>query len=227
MEEWQPLNLGTVTGKAAVLFIGLMIVANCIRARRWKIYEFVFTLVAWYVAFSHVRFVFLACIVTAPWLARDMARSFFGEPNEKTIPALNALFAAGAAVAIVYLFPSQAALEKKVATAFPMQTIASIQPSWRTFNDYSVAGMMDFDSKPTFMDSRNDVFEHHGIFQDFLAISNLGDPLRLLDSYRIDHVLIHANTPLSYLLERTKGWRIKTSEGTGENAFNLFERSSQ
>lgn len=227
MEEWQPLNLGTVTGKAAVVFIGLLIVANCVRARKWKLYEFAFTFVAWYVAFSHVRFVFLACIVTAPWLARDMTRSFFGEPNEKTIPALNALFAVGAAVAVIYLCPSQSALEKKVDAAFPMQTIASIQPSWRTFNDYSVAGMMDFDSKPVFMDSRNDVFEHHGVFQDFLAITNLGDPLRLLDAYRIDHVLIHANTPLAYLLERTKGWRIETSEGTGENTFDLFERSSE
>lgn len=227
MDEWQPLNLGSITGKMAVLFIGLMIVANCVRGRKWKIYEFAFTFFAWYVAFSHVRFVFLACIITAPWLAGDMARSFLGEPNEKTVPVLNALFVAGVAVALIYIFPSEAALQKKVDTAFPLRAIASIQPSWRTFNDYSTGGMMDFNSRPVFMDSRNDIFEHHGVFQDFLAIEGLHDSLKLLDSYRIDHVLIHEGTPLAYLLEHSPDWRVTMSEGTGENTFNLFEKTGK
>ncbi len=41
-EEWQPLNLGNSSGKAAAVALILAIVANCVRARKWKLYELVF-----------------------------------------------------------------------------------------------------------------------------------------------------------------------------------------
>ncbi len=43
---------------------------------------------------------------------------------------------------------------------FPMHTIAVIDPSWRTFNWDYVGGMMDFQGKATFIDTRFDSFEH-------------------------------------------------------------------
>jgi hypothetical protein len=225
-EEWQPLNLGGSAGKAAAISICLMIVANCVRSRKWKVFELAFILFAWYEAFAHQRFAFLACILTAPWLAADLARSFFRQATEKTIPALNALFAAGIVFALVYLSPSQSTLQKDLAARYPFQSIALIQPSWRTFNDYALGGMMDFNSKPTFIDSRNDTFEHHGVLQDFLAIEGLRDPFTLLDRYHVDHVLIGANSPLSFALERSPNWRVQMREGDGVNTCELFARNN-
>src|SRR5208282_2968058 len=132
-----------------------------------------FILFAWYYAFAHQRFAFLACIVTMPWLTADVARSFMAAPDEKTIPALNALIAVGIVCLFAYLFPSESMLEQDFAAARPLRAIASIQPAWRTFDDYALGGIMDFYSKPVFSDSRNDLFVHSGVYKDFLDIENL------------------------------------------------------
>jgi hypothetical protein len=225
VQEWQPLNLSTILGGAVLLSIGLMIVANCIRGRKWKIYELAFIFFAWFAAFDHMRFTFLASVLTIPMLAGDVARSFFAKPNEKTVPALNALFVAGAVWAMVILFPSEAALQKGLAEGFPLETIASIEPSWRIYNQDSLGGMMDFYSKSPMVDTRWDTFEHHGELQDFLDIMRFQEPLKLLDKYRIDHVLLNANDPLVFLLERTPGWRVEKREGAGDGAHVLLART--
>jgi hypothetical protein len=224
MVEWQPLSMGTTTGIAAAATIGLMIVANMLRGRKWRIYELVFILTAWYLAFAHQRFAYLACIVTMPWLAADVARSFFGEASEKTIPVLNAVFAAAILGSLAFVFPSEVELHRQLATGIPLQTIAEIQPSWRTFTDYSLGGMLAFESKPDFLDSRNDIFEHHGVLQQFVQIQALRSPFKLLDRNRIDHVLIHANSPLSFALSLSPAWKVIRHEGSGDNAYELFAR---
>jgi hypothetical protein len=224
-DEWQPLNFRSSVGIAAVIFLALMIVSNCVRWRKWKVYEFAFVLFAWYYAFAHQRFAFMACVLTAPWLAGDVARSFFRKRSEKTIPALNALFAAAVACAVVFLLPSEVELERALAARYPFQSIARIQPSWRTFNDYGLGGMLDFNFKPSFIDSRNDTFEHHGVLQAFLAIENLNNPLKLLDQYRIDHVLIRTGSPLAGVLEHSPAWQIELREGAGGNQYELLAKS--
>ena len=225
VQEWEPLNLGTVRGEAVLLAIGLMIVANCIRGRRWKVYELAFLFFAWFAAFDHVRFTFLACVLTMPLLTVDVARSFFAKPNEKTIPAVNALFVAGALWAMVILFPSEAALQEGLAMKFPLQTIASIQPSWRTYNQDSLGGMMDFNYKSPMLDTRFDTFESHGVLGDFLDIMRFQEPLKLLDKYQIDHVLVSEQWPITTLLERTPGWRVVTREGKGDDTVVLLAKT--
>ena len=225
IQEWQPLNLSTVLGGAVLLGVGLMIVANCIRGRKWKIYELAFIFFAWFAAFDHVRFTFLASVVTIPMLAGDVARSFFGKPNEKTIPAVNALFVAGAVWALVILFPAEAKLQKGLAAEFPLQTIASIEPSWRTYNQDTLGGMLDFNSKSSFVDSRWDIFEAHGQLEDYLDIMRVRSPLKLLDKNRIDHVLIPGSWSLALLLEDTPGWQVARREGSGDDAYVLFTRT--
>ena len=225
VQDWYPLAVNSILGMAAVLVIGLTIVANCICGRKWKVYELAFLLFAWFAAFDHVRFTFLASVVAIPMLAGDVARSFFDKPNEKTIPAMNALFAAGAVCAMVIFFPSEATLQEDLAAEFPLQTIASIQPSWRTYNQDILGGMMDFNYRSPMVDTRWDTFEYHGVLKDFLDIMRIQEPLKLLDKNRIDHVLIPENWPLAYLLERTPGWRVERREGTGDDTHVLFART--
>ena len=145
-------------------------------------------------------------------------------PSKKTIPALNAVFVTGVVCVLVYLYPPEKALEKDLAAAYPFESIARIQPTWRTFNEYSLGGMMDFNAKPTFIDSRNDIFEHHGILQEYLDIENLREPFRRLDESRIDHVLIHENTALSFSLEHSQDWRVEMRGGSGDDRYELFAR---
>jgi len=226
--EWQPLHVDSLLGICAVGAIGLMVAGNCIRGRKWTLFEIAIVFFAWFAAFDHMRFAFLAGVLTTPLLAREIERSFLSEPDTgKTIPVMNALMVAAAAAVMFYVFPSEAALEKKLAEAFPLRMIASIQPGWRTFNMDHVGGRMDFESKAPFIDSRFEIFEHGGVLGDYLAVTNIQNPLQLLDKYRIDHVLMTDNMPLIYLLQRTAGWREQMREKAGGDTYVLYVRAPQ
>ena len=166
--EWKPLSLSGLAGIFAFGAMCLMVVANVFRGRKWHVYELAIVFFAWYAAIDHMRFLFLAAVLTTPILAFDIRHGFELESDEKTIPAANAFIVAAAAVVILLIFPSEKKLTNKLSTFFPMQSIAAIQPSWRTFNSDYVGGMMTFQSKPGFIDSRFDIFEHEGVLADYL-----------------------------------------------------------
>ena len=68
--------------------------------------------------------------------------------------------------------------------------------------------MMDFQSKPNFMDSRFDSFEHHGVMQDDGRMMDLNDSLELMDKYRIDHALLQDSwASLTFSSTRLAGGR--------------------
>jgi hypothetical protein len=226
VQEWQPLNLGWFVGKAALAAIALLVIANAINSRKWRIYELAVVFFAWYSAFDHARFTFLAAVLTIPMLAEDLKRSFFPVVCEKTIPVMNGLMAVGAACVIAWYIPSQAKLENAMAGEWPLQIIGSIQPSWRTLNQENLGGLMAFYSKPTFVDTRWDIFEHHGIMKDFIDIVHSQDSLSLLDKYHIDHVLFRQDEQLTYLLAHTPGWKVVRNEGDGHAGYTLFARST-
>jgi hypothetical protein len=226
VQEWQPLNLGWFVGKVAVALIALIVFTNVIHARKWKLFELAFVFFGWYAAFDHARFAFLAAVLLIPMIAADLTRSFFPPPtNPKTIPFMNGVVAAAVLGVVALYFPTQDTLQKGLAADYPLQTIASIQPSWRTLNQEHLGGIMDFNSKPTFIDTRWDTFEHHGIMKDFIAILHCENSLSLLDTYHIDHVLLRKSEPLSYLLERTPGWKVLGTEGSGADQYEFFARA--
>lgn len=222
--EWQPLKIGSFEGVTLMIVLLVMVLANLKRGRTWRVYDLAVVFFAFYAAVDHVRFLFLAAVLIAPTLAADLARSFSSEPNEKTIPAMNALIAAAAVCYLAIMFPSEAKLQKKLQLAFPLQTIRSIEPAWRTFNWDYLGGRMAFESKPAFIDSRLDTFEHHGVLQNYMAAMNLNDSLAVLDYYRIDHVLVLEPQPIAYLLKHTSGWQIARREQVGPQTFVLFAR---
>ncbi|HZB87795.1 MAG TPA: hypothetical protein VE291_03975, partial [Terracidiphilus sp.] len=84
--EWQPIRLGTLEGCTVVFAIALMVVCNCVRGRKWKLFELAFVFLAWYAAVAHIRFSYFAVVLTTPMLARDLARAFKLDPDANTIP---------------------------------------------------------------------------------------------------------------------------------------------
>jgi hypothetical protein len=228
VQEWQPLNLNEFLGKMVVLALLLMLSANVIKPRKWTVFEMALFLFAWYEAFAHVRFTFLAVVLTMPMITADVARAFFPPAKEqKTIPVMNGLIAASVvAILALWFVPTNAKLHEGFAEEMPLKTIAMIQPEWRTLNQDNFGGWMDFNGKPTFLDSRFDTFEHHGVLQDFLDIFQVHDSLRLMEKYRVDHVLAKADSPLTYLLERTPGWVVVTREGKKSAECVLFARTA-
>lgn len=224
--EWRPLNLSSPAGATAVVAICFMVVANCLKGRKWRIYEMAFVVFAWYAALAHMRFLFLAAVITVPFYAEEIVRAFDLKPDTATAPAKSAILVAAATALVVFMFPSEAMLEKRAAQFFPVNSIAAIQPSWRTFNDADVGGRMAFQSKPSFIDSRYDIFEHRGVMLDYLKVTYLVDPLKILDRYKIDHVLIRGATPFGYLLKHTPGWQVISSERVEDGTYLTFAKTA-
>jgi hypothetical protein len=222
--EWQPLNLSSLEGRGVVVAIAVMVIANCIRGRKWKIYEMAFVFLAWYAAVAHLRFTYFAAVLTTPMLARDLTRSFSNESDTDTIPAMNALLATAALGVILYMFPSEAALQKMLGMMFPVQTISTIQPTWRTFDQDYLGGRMAFQSKPSFIDTRFDSFEHLGVMSDYRSIIQAHDAFELLAKYRIDHALLKDDLPITYLLEHTPGWRVEMREKAWQGEYVLLAK---
>ena len=223
--EWKPLNLSTLAGGAAFGAMCLMAVLNAFKGRKWRVYEIALVFFAWYAALDHMRFLFMAAVLTTPILAMDIRRGFDLESDEKTIPSANAFMVAAAAAVIFCIFPSEKKLTEKLPTFFPMQSLAQIQPSWRTFNSDTVGGMMSFEEKPDFIDSRFDVFEHHGVLADYLKAMYVVAPLEVFEKHRIDHALLTDTMPLSYMLKHTAGWTIIRREKTGDDIYVTFART--
>ena len=223
--EWKPLNLSTAAGISAFAAMCLMVVANAFKGRKWHIYEMAFVFFAWYAALDHMRFAFLAAVITTPILAVDIRRGFNLSSDEKTIPSANAFMVVAAALVILFIFPTEKNLKEKLGTFFPMESLEAIQPSWRTFDADTVGGMMAFLSKPDFIDSRFDIFEHRGVLGDYLKAMYLISPLEVFDQYRIDHVLVTDAMPVAYLLKHTAGWTIVKREKTGEDFYVIFART--
>jgi hypothetical protein len=223
--EWKPLNLSTLAGAAAFAAMCLMALMNAFKGRKWRVYEIAFVFFAWYAALDHMRFLFMAAVLTTPILAVDIRRGFELESDEKTIPAANAFMVVAAAIVIAAIFPSEKKLTEKLQTFFPMKSIEQIQPSWRTFNSDTVGGMMTFKGKPDFIDSRFDVFEHHGVLADYLKTMYVVAPLEVFEKYRIDHALLTDTMPASYMLKHTAGWTIIRREKTGDDIYVTFART--
>ena len=223
--EWKPLSLSTAAGVSAFAAMCLMVITNALKGRKWRIYELAFVFFAWYAALDHMRFAFLAAVIVTPIIAVDIHRGFNLSSDEKTIPAANAFMVVAAALVILFIFPSEKNLREKLGTFFPMQTLEEIQPSWRTFDSDTVGGMMSFLSKPDFIDSRFDIFEHRGVLADYLRAMYVVSPLEVFDKYKIDHVLVTDNMPVAYLLKHTAGWTIVKREKTGDDTYVVFART--
>lgn len=224
--EWKPINVGNLEGAALVVVILLMVLANLKRGRTWSLFDLAVVAFGCYAAVDHVRFLYLAAVLIGPALAMDIARSFSAEPNQKTIPAMNAMIAAAALGCLVVMFPSEQKLQARLSDEFPLHLIRAIQPGWRTFNTDYVGGMMAFESRPSLIDSRVDTFEHHGVLQNYLAAMNLDKSLEVLDFYRVDHALLAEGQPLAYLLEHVPGWSVLMREKIADSEYVLLAKTA-
>lgn len=223
--EWLPLNLAKFDGKAVFAAMALMVVANCIRGRKWKVFELAIVFLAWYATIAHIRFAFLAAVLTTPMLAMDIQRAFCTETDGKTIPAMNAAMMAAALCFFVITFPSEAKLRSKLALRFPIQTIETIQRGWRTFDWDYVGGMMAWEEKPSFIDSRFDSFDQVGVMAEYGSIMAGHNAFALMDKYRVDHALVKDGLPITSLLKQSPAWCEMRRERSYEGDYILFAKA--
>ncbi|HEY5176894.1 MAG TPA: hypothetical protein VII95_15155 [Terriglobales bacterium] len=222
--EWQSLDFHAIRGKIVFLMLAATILLALARKRQWRLDEVGFLLFGFYATLTYTRFMFLAAIVLTPLLAVEI--DFFpAYRREIDRPLLNAAIITCLVAGCVWSFPSSKYLMEDTVKDYPVKALPYLQqfaPTGRVFNDYLWGGYLIWNARqiPVFVDSRVDIFDHRGIFGDYLDAMGIKRPMEVLDKYRIQYVLYTKDTPLAYLLLQSPGWKLTYDDGTTV----LFER---
>jgi hypothetical protein len=224
--EWQSLDFHALRGKIVFAILAAIIVLALARKRQWRLHEVGFLLIGFYATLTYSRFMFLAAIVVTPLLAAEMD---FLPPYRREIdkPLLNALIIVGILAGMLVRFPSAQYLMGDTLKEYPAKALPYLQhftPEGRVFNDYLWGGYLIWNAPqiPVFVDSRVDIYDHRGVFGDYLDALGIKRPLEVLDKYHIRYVLFTKDTPLAYLLLHSSAWKTNYDDGTTV----LLERTS-
>lgn len=209
--EWQPLGLESLVGRFATVAVGIMVIRAILKPRTWQAYEILWIGFAWYAAFDHARFAFLAGVVVAPYLAQDFQTFWRPQTGGDTL-WLNVSFAIAAVCLMLVACPGPRQIAQIAKNGWPNKLIESICPSWRTFNEYRLGGQLALAGKPDFVDSRSDVFERAGVLNDYITAIHIVEPYRMLRKYRIDHILFKQTSPFGYLIAHSPNWKLVREE---------------
>jgi len=213
ISEWQSLDFHSLRGKFMFVMLAATIVLGLARRTRWRLWEVVFIIIAFYSAMTYSRFMFLAAIVVTPFLARELnVLSPYRAKADR--PIVNAVLLLCLAALSIAIFPTGAQLEEGTRRSYPGKALPYLErlhPEGRVFNDYLWGGYLIWNARqiPVFVDSRVDIFEYAGVFQDYLTAKSGVGSLDVLAKYHIRYVL-HSkkNEPLAYLLMHTSGWKV-------------------
>jgi hypothetical protein len=226
VEEWQSPDFHALRGKLLLAMLLGFLVLALIRRSRFRLYEILFVLIAFYSALTYTRFLFLAAIILTPILAAELSLHRLGGSAEADGLALNLLMIAAMLALVYWQAPSRTQLGQDIVHEYPVAALAhlsSIPAGTRVLNDYDWGGYLIWNAPqvPVFVDSRVDIFEYSGIFADYLDIMGLKNPLQLLHKHDIYYVLFAREKPLTYLLRNSAEWRVIYQD----NVAVLFERA--
>lgn len=216
IQEWRSLEFSDPRAIIAFLVLSAMFLFSLTRSRRWPLHDALFLLLAFYGAFTHMRFVVLVGIVVCPMLALDLPRLAYDAERDR--PVLNAILMAGLVGGFIAFLPNTRRMEAVLAQYYPagaMRWLDGHPIQGRIFNALEWGGFINYQQPKVrvFMDGRMDIFDHQGVLADYIRATSLEDSLGILDRYRVEAVLMPGNAPLIYLLEHTQGWREAFHDG--------------
>jgi hypothetical protein len=212
VSEWVSVDFHGPRGKVVLILLALLFCSAIISRYHWRLTDLAFILFAFYCGLNYDRFLFLAGIIAAPIVA-EMAT--FVPPYQPEIDKrwLNAAIIFGILAFVTYRFPTTADLEEQIALEYPAEILPFLNANQfpgHTLNYYNWGGYLEWQAPQlkTFVDSRVDIFEHAGVFGDYLKAHGLADPEGVLDQYQIQYVLFPNQQPLTHLLESSPQWKV-------------------
>ncbi len=226
MDEWASVNFHEVRGKLVFILLVALLAAALMTRSRWRLEEVGLAVFVLYSGLTYRRFVFLAAILLAPILAKQLHFVPAYRPETDNKPLLNFFFMAVLVGVMIWRVPSSSHLEESVAERFPIKGMAYMKAhrlSGRVFNDFYWGGYINWRDPEirVFIDSRTDIFEYRGVLKDYIDATSMTSPLSVLDKYEIRYVFFPAKSPVSYLLNHNPGWKVLFTDDVG----TIFERA--
>jgi MFS family permease len=216
IQEFASVNFHAPWGKVAmILILGVLLIAVFSEVR-WRLDEVAVVMLAFYYALTFSRFIFLAGILLPPIFARRLKLM---EPydrssdkrlnNAMALVVLLGLFAASAPRASAFRSPVQ----------YPQDAVAYMKTNriqGRVFHEYVWGGYLiwHMPALKVFVDGRYDPYGPNGVFKDYMAVISGEKSQALLDKYRVDYVLMPADSVLVQILKDTPKWSVRYSDKT-------------
>jgi hypothetical protein len=236
--EWSRPDLSSLPGQLLFALIALAVLPTLFLARR----ELRFADALWLVgatalSLSAIRFVLvigpvaavMACVYLAPRLSGTRIGAAFGGLTQRLArPARSpglavanlvlclAVGLLGVGVAAARVTPS--AQSSAIAEAMPVTATAWLRdhaPLARIFNVYAWGGWLgrELPGAKVYIDGRSDIYGDVPIRGYAQAIALETDPGKLLDRYRVDHVVFWPDSALAGWLDRSSVWRRVYTDG--------------
>jgi hypothetical protein len=201
-------------GALIFLIVAEIILFTLGQRRSWQFSDVLFALLAFYAALTHKRFLFLAGIVVCPMLAIELGSHVFSPYDpRKDKRWLNIIFMAAFYLFGVSYIPSSATLHAAEARNFPAAALPDLNrhcANQHVLNRYEWGGYLIWNAReiPVFLDSRTDIFEHHGVLLDYLKATDLNDSSPS-STVLIGCVLMDTGSGLAYLLQHSPEWKME------------------
>ncbi len=221
VDEWRSVDFQSFYGVLVFVLAAAILVFTLARRRTWPLYELLFALLAVYEGIAHKRFLFLVALIVCPMITVELAGLVFAPYDAKkdTKPWLNVLVLAGFLTFAILHIPSTAKLHAAEAEYFPVNALPALEEhcaDTHVLNRYEWGGYLIWNARniPVFLDSRTDIFEYHGVLEDYLQATNIDNSLAILNQYKVGCVLLQRDAELVYLLQHEPGWRLQYADGT-------------
>jgi hypothetical protein len=134
--------------------------------------------------------------------------------REKDPYILNAALMAVMLGAMIHYFPSRSQVEDNVSAHFPVNAVNYLEDhpvSGPMFNSYGFGGYLVYsrgDEHKVFIDGRGELYEHAGVFADYLHITLIKPGLLgVLRNYGIKECLVGREDPIAVFLAALPEWK--------------------
>ena len=216
IQEFMSVDFHTPWGRVAmVLILGTVLVAVFSR-ERWRLDEVGYTLVALYYGLTYARFLFLAGILLPPVFARRVKlMTPYDRSDDRRRP--NAVALAILLCLFLVSVPRHSRFHDPV--QYPAGAVAYMRAHdihGRVFHEWVWGGYLiwHMPELKVFIDGRGDPYAANGVFKDYLAATSGESPRAVLDKYRVEYVLMPADSLLVQTLKSDPAWAVRYSDQT-------------
>ncbi len=211
IDEFRSIDFHTPWGKVAMVVVLGTLLISLLSRERWRLDELATAMLALYWSLTYSRFMFLAGILLPPVFAKRVKLMTPYERNsDKALP--NALALAVLLCAFIIAMPRDSRFQEPV--AYPADALAymkSHEIAGRIFHDYVWGGYLIWHAPESkvFIDGRWDPYAATGVVEDFRAAVYGENSQAVLDKYRVEYVLMPADSLLVKLLRGSPAWTVR------------------